>query len=949
ATIIAEFLKGIKKGEGKEEEIRGIIYLLQGRINPDYDKSDIGISDKLTIKAISKATGITEKEITEKWGKKGDLGEVAEELMNKKKQTTLLGEKKTEELRIGKLLESLRKLTEMEGKGTVEKKLVMITELFSLTKGVEAKYLVRTLIGDLRIGIASGIIRDAIVEATMEKNEDSEENKKIKAVVQRAYDLTTDFGIVYEKAMEGIERLEEITLMPGRPIKVMLYPKAKDVEDAFRIIGRPMACFPKGEVITVKPSIKKIEEINNGDLVIGKDGRYQEVIKTFVRQYKGDVIKITPHYFFPFTITPEHRVLTIKKELCSWENRKTGCRPNCQEQKYGCKKLYKNYKAIWAEANGLGKGDFILFPKFKELNENKKIDLINYNKEKEIEIVGDRIRTRKRIKGAFEGNFINRFMELSTDFFELMGWYLAEGDSWKSGVRFTLGHKEMKDAQRIKELMNKIFGIEAKISKTKNVILIKAYSVLFKDFFSKNFGDKAISKKIPEFIMTSRPELIRHFIRAYIKGDGHKDKNNIYTIVTASKNVAYQSALLLSKINILPSISENVNKGFGEIIFRISIYGKQINNIEPNTHRTKTSHQRFFDDDNYYYLPIRKVEIQKYSGKVYNLETKDNTYLTSGIVHNCEYKYDGFRVIISKYKGKINIYTRRLEEVSKQFPDVVEYAKKYVMAESFMIDAEVVGYDPKTKAYKPFQEISQRIKRKYDIEKTAKELPVEVEAFDLIYLEGKSLLKEPFLERRKLLEKIVKQKSYELKLAEQIITDDEKVVEEFYNKALELGEEGLMVKNLEAPYKPGARIGYAVKLKPEDEEFDLVITKAEWGTGKRGGWLTSYTVSCYDEEKEEFLEVGKVGSGLKEKEEEGLSFEELTNILKPLIIKEEGREVTVKPRIVGMINYQNIQKSPTYNSGYALRFPRIKRLRPDKKPEDINTIKEIEREYKKER
>ncbi len=156
-----------------------------------------------------------------------------------------------------------------------------------------------------------------------------------------------------------------------------------------------------------------------------------------------------------------------------------------------------------------------------------------------------------------------------------------------------------------------------------------------------------------------------------------------------------------------------------------------------------------------------------------------------------------------------------------------------------------------------------------------------------------------------------------------------------------------MMKNLSAPYKPGARVGFGIKIKPEAKEFDLVIVKAEYGTGKRAGWLTSYTVACKSEG--EFLEVGKVSTGLKEKEEEGLSFKGLTKRLKPLIEKESGREVKVKPKIVVTVIYQNIQDSPTYASGFALRFPRITRLRPDRSVNDIATLSEIKRDYKEQK
>ncbi|MCX6748131.1 MAG: DNA ligase, partial [Candidatus Pacearchaeota archaeon] len=227
-----------------------------------------------------------------------------------------------------------------------------------------------------------------------------------------------------------------------------------------------------------------------------------------------------------------------------------------------------------------------------------------------------------------------------------------------------------------------------------------------------------------------------------------------------------------------------------------------------------------------------------------------------------------------------------------------------------------------------------------------KKLPIELNVFDIIYYEGKDLISTPFLDRRKLLEKIIKQEKYKIKLAEQIITADEKKAQAFFSRALKENQEGVMVKSLEGIYKPGARVGYGVKIKPKDKDFDLIITGAEYGTGKRAGWLTSFDVSCQNKDK--LLEIGKVSTGLKEKSSEGLSFEELTKILKPLIKEEQGKHVSVKPEVVVSVTYQNIQSSPSYSSGYALRFPRITRLRPDRSVSDIASLDEIKRTWEKE-
>jgi len=310
-----------------------------------------------------------------------------------------------------------------------------------------------------------------------------------------------------------------------------------------------------------------------------------------------------------------------------------------------------------------------------------------------------------------------------------------------------------------------------------------------------------------------------------------------------------------------------------------------------------------------------------------------------------EHKYDGFRVIISKQGKEIRLFTRRLDNVTKQFPDVVKIIGNHVKGVDFLIDSEIVGYDPKTRRQKPFEAISQRIKRKYDIEKLEKTLPVEVNVFDVVFHDGKSYMAEPFKARRKLIEKIVKSEKYKIRVSEQIVTDSEEEAMKFYKNALKLGEEGIMVKNLNAEYQQGRRVGYMVKMKPQANDLDLVIVGAEYGSGKRAGGLTSYIVACKSGEK--YLEIGKVSSGLKEKESEGLTYTQMSKLLEPLIISEEGKVAKIGPRIVVSVTYQNIQKSPTYDSCFAMRFPRIVSYRPDKHAKDISTIDEIEKEVKK--
>ena len=330
------------------------------------------------------------------------------------------------------------------------------------------------------------------------------------------------------------------------------------------------------------------------------------------------------------------------------------------------------------------------------------------------------------------------------------------------------------------------------------------------------------------------------------------------------------------------------------------------------------------------------------------VEDIDEGFERCGKPADFEFKYDGMRMQIHRDHNEIKIFTRRLEDVTKQFPEVVDYIKKYVHEKRFIIDSEAVGYDKKTGKYLPFQNISQRIKRKYGIEKMSKEMPVEVNVFDIINYKGKSVINKPFEERKKIIKKIIKNVVKKIKVAKSIVTENKKEVQSFYKEAIDTGNEGLMIKKLDAPYKPGARVGFMVKLKGTKENLDLVVVKAEWGEGKRSKWLSSYTLACIDN-KHNFLEVGKASTGLKEKKEEGLSFAEMTELLKPLIKKEKGKEAILKPKIVIEVAYEEIQKSPTYSSGYALRFPRVVQLRHDRSPKDISTLKMIESFYEKQK
>ena len=305
-----------------------------------------------------------------------------------------------------------------------------------------------------------------------------------------------------------------------------------------------------------------------------------------------------------------------------------------------------------------------------------------------------------------------------------------------------------------------------------------------------------------------------------------------------------------------------------------------------------------------------------------------------------EYKYDGIRSQIHKKGDEIKIFTRSLEDVTNQFSDLVELARRGIKCENCIIEGETIGMDPENNQPIPFQQLSRRIQRKYDIKEMVKKIPIRIYLFDIVYVDGKNLINEIYETRRKELKKIIKPIKNKFELSHALITKNLKEAEKFYKESLKEKQEGLMVKNLQAKYQPGRRVGQWLKVKPILEPLDLAIIRAEHGTGKRLKWFGSFTLGCLKEsQSNQYLPCGKIGTGLTDEE-----FEELTKRLKPLIIQEEGREVKLRPEVIIEVAYEEIQKSPKYESGYALRFPRLIRFKNDRNLP--NELEKLERLFK---
>ncbi len=634
-NLIVSFLK-----EVPPKSLRDTIYLLLGRVFPKWGEKELGIAEKLALRAISIASGIERSKIEEMWKKLGDLGSAAEWAISNKRQVTLFVQKLTVE----KVVENLRKIAELEGEGVIDKKVSLLAELLTYSKPKEARYVIRTALKQLRVGVAEGMVRDAIAKA--------------------------------------------------------FFPKFLG---AYQICPKCYLDWP---------------------LAAGKCG------------------------------------------LCG------------------------------------------------------------------APLLGDDISVN--LKNVMKGGF-----------------RIIVDPKWKEVVE-----------------------------EYENAVIDEV----------KSFDDLVEKYDIREFQFIAPPDR-----ETALK----LDEELINTV-----ELAY---------DILNDMGE-----VARIAREEGIKGLRNVRLEPGR-------------------PIRPMLAHK-------AESIKDAFEAVGRPASIEYKYDGFRIQIHKKGNKIWLFTRRLEEVTRQFPDVVEYVKEAVKAKDVILDSEAVGVDPKTGKFLPFQRISKRIRRKYDIYEMMKEIPVTVYVFDIMYLNGETLISKPYRERLKILEKVLKPIKGKIEFAHRIITDSDEEASKFYQEAISKGLEGLMFKNLNEVYKPGQRVGTWMKLKPIMETLDLVIIGAEWGEGKRARQFGSFILACREPYTGRYLTVGKMGTGMTEEE-----LFELTERLKPLIIKEEGKTVWFKPELVVEVAYEEIQESPKYESGFALRFPRLVRIRDDRSPEEIDTLDRIKRLFLEQR
>jgi DNA ligase 1 len=302
-----------------------------------------------------------------------------------------------------------------------------------------------------------------------------------------------------------------------------------------------------------------------------------------------------------------------------------------------------------------------------------------------------------------------------------------------------------------------------------------------------------------------------------------------------------------------------------------------------------------------------------------------------------EYKYDGARVQIHKKNGEVRVFSRRLSDVTESLPETVQAIKRNVTAKSAILEGEVIALD--SAGYPiAFQHLMRRFKRVHGISETAQKIPLSLYLFDILYLNGESLITLPYRQRRQRLS----QNAGGIPVTKQIITNQTEQAASFLKEAMAAGHEGLMTKKPDSPYTPGRRGKRWLKIKTILEPLDLVITAAEYGYGRRKGWLSDYYLAAQDPTTGEFLDVGKTFKGLTDAE-----IIQMTQQLKQISISQDHQCVSVLPKIVVEVLYNEIQTSSKYKSQMALRFARISRIRDDKNPDEADTIDKVRQIYER--
>ena len=880
-----------------KEEIEKVTYLIQGRLAPFFVPLEIGMAEKTVAKSIANAYGLSREEVLKLYQKLGDMGLVAERLNIKYKISNI-----KYSINVDQVFDVLKEIANTKGEGTVEKRQKLLSDLLQKLDPISAKHLVRIPLGNTRLGIGDPTVLDALATAKLG-------DKSKRKVLEAAYNRTSDLGLIaktlWEKGLKDIEKLEvrvgspirselcERLPTPEKVIEKMIEVDVQYKYDGFRCVGGYTPIYTKRKGVTV------MRDLQVGDEVLGKSGRFKKVLvkqkrmikkkeRLFVfKTYLGEEIKISEG----------HPVLALVDGKEQW-------------------KFIENIKS----------GDEVVFPLpiFSPNNPHpapKKLEL-------------------QTISG-YKKTFV-----LNEDFYRFMGFWIGDGftndfhNTERVGLTFN-NKTEKKLADEYEKIINATLQVSS-ISKYIHNGGLNLYwrDEPFKHWLSTYFRREWQGKMLPEWFSHITKKQFVAFLTGWIEADGYTDKDGFTKIVTKERDLA--------------AFTQLIALSFGIII------GLRYIRIKNKTYYAllipKTQKKARIIGQKIYVKVLRNTEFRNRDPRIqlYDIQIEDDESfcIPMATLHNCQIHKDG---------DNIRMFSRNLEEMTHMFPELTEAAKKQIKARSAILDTEALAYNPESEEFLPFQETTKR-RRKHGIEELAKTLPLKAFVFDILYKDGKQLLDEPLKKRMEILKEVISEDDVLIRAKNQTVKDA-KTLNILLEDAISKGLEGLVVKRLESPYEAGGRNFNWVKLKRHssgelNDTIDCVVLGYIAGKGKRTAFgAGALLVGVYDSKKDEFVTVSKIGTGLTDEEwkeihkrGDAIKLDHKPARVNSAIIP----SVWIKPEIVIEVLADEITRSPVHTAGktdgepgYALRFPRLVSFRDkDKRAEDATTVEELISMYK---
>jgi ATP-dependent DNA ligase/intein/homing endonuclease len=938
--------------EESNDDLPVLARFVQGRVFPAWSSRTLDIGPNYCYEAIARAAGtnVSAADVEDRLADVGDIGEVAASYDFGGQQGLGAfasggsgdGGSGGNDLTVAEVADELDALADAEGSGSQDKKIDILFGLFNRASAEEARYLARIVLSEMRIGVGEGTVRDATAQAFDVPVES----------VERALQVSNDYGEVARVAREdGEDGLDAMDLELGRPVQAML-AQAGTVSDALddweevavewkydgaRCISGYTPIYVNGRGATV------VRDIEVGDEVLTHRGRFRQVTAKNRRTIDSDerIFEFSTYFGEDFKITEGHELLVERES----ERR-------------------------WTPVEDVSEGEMVVFPIPKPDIPAKHQD----------ELVLETV-----------SNYTKRF-ELNERFFRFLGYWIGDGTTnqyngnQRVGLIFNNEDQELLEFYR--NLVIDSLGISPENihkydhgSATDIYWTDKPLLNWLAENFRKQDQDGWRDKTVPEWFWNISRSQFDAFLEGWHDADGTEDSRGRKSITTKERDLASTVQLIALQFDQVLGI-RRVRKS-GKTYYRLTL--------------AKSDRHATIKEDAVAVRVLKKNELSRRNPrevdprqKVYNLQVEDDeSYCTPLMaMHNCQIHYDPDGLGWASEEAdsettlgesapdtdedarEVAVFSRNMEDVTDALPEVVEHAEEHLDAPA-ILDGEVVATEDGDPL--PFQEVLRRFRRKHDVERAREEVELDVFAFDCLHAAGDDLLRAPLAERHDRLEAVLAEGVSDL-----WITDDPEEIASIEAEALDAGHEGIMLKNPESTYSPGRRGKNWLKRKPDVETLDLVVTGAEWGEGRRASFLGTFLLSARsgsgtggengtgggdetggesgttdetggesgtsDEAGGEtsgggeYETIGKVATGITDEE-----LADLTDLLEPYIRTQDGQDVDIAPEVVFEVGYEEIQESPTYSSGYALRFPRFVGVREDLDPDDADSLERVER------